>query len=88
MTNKEALDNLKWIESFMKNDSIDSIDCTAKVILETMKKAIKCVELMPELVEALHKTNNLMFNLDDDWSYDEQYKANEGMINKAKELIK
>lgn len=76
MKNNEVIETLIWLLTGMENGSMESIDCSDNDIILAMNRAIKCVELMPELVEALDWSNKQLR----DWEIAK-------LISKAKELI-
>lgn len=49
-----------------------------------LHEAIRCVELLPELMEALGLANNIMFGLDDGNCYVDVYGYNIEILKKAK----
>ena len=84
MTNKEVVEQLKLTLDYCMRADPDAYN-----EIEALQHAIRCMELMPELVEALEEARGYFKDSVSEGHYywEEEIKKYGKLINKAKELM-
>jgi hypothetical protein len=68
----------------LKRDKVDVMNDNWIDVTSAITEAIRCVELLPELVEALEIANKMMFGLDTENCYIDVFNDNRELLKKAK----